>query len=410
MLTLTDASLTTSDMEENKKIIGTDLNEIQKGKIISTSIPGVSIQYNEESKPDNNKDTSERIPNSLSIALLTRAKDTAKEMEKNYGIKVTEEELKEVVDEEGKPKKLTKKQDRILLAFSSEVSKHIEEEGIKELADKIENGERLDNGIAHFFVSLEELCRKVDGKDEKWKRKKQQAIEEELKKISQIKQIQIFKIRRKVGTDKSGKDIFENITYKAVDPYLALTGKSREIQIGKRTSKAVEVVFGRVFLERLEKRSTPILDSYWELQDSKGAKIYTAIFNDLSKLVFRLRWSHIYHELPTIEKYIKKEGILDTDKIESLRRKALTHAPISVEEIKAITNADYTNSRQRRKDFWVELWEALRALIVYGIITTDTKIDKDKGEVILVYSAEFDTPSQTSLPISGGYWKENPFK
>ena len=213
-----------------------------------------------------------------------------------------------------------------------------------------------------------------------------------------------------MGIDRNGKDIFENITYKAVDPYLALTGKTREIQIGKRTSKAVEVVFGRVFLERLEKRSTPILDSYWELQDSNGVRINTAIFNDLSKLVFRLRWAHIYHELPTIEKYINKEEILDTEKIDSLRRKALTHAPISVDEIKSITNADYNNTRKRRKDFWRELWEALRALIVYGIITTETKIDQDKGEVILVYSADFDTPKQTSLPIIGGYWKENPFK
>lgn len=398
-------------MEEEKKIIGLEKNNIKEVEKATTSFPIIGYQYEEESKTNKEVEPSERIPNSLSLALITRAKDTAEEMEQKYGIKVTEEELKEVVDEEGKPKKLTKRQDRILLAFSSEVSKHIEEEGIKELADLIESGEKIDpNIIAHFFVSLEELCRKVDGKEEKWKRKKQIAIEEELKNISRIKQIQIFKIRRKVGTDRNGKDIFENITYKAVDPYLALTGKTREIQIGKRNSKAVEVVFGRVFLERLEKRSTPILDSYWELQDSNGVRINTAIFNDLSKLVFRLRWAHIYHELPIIEKYIQKEGILDTEKIDILRRKALTHAPISVEEIKNITNADYNNTRKRRKDFWRELWEALRALIVYGIITTDTKIDQEKGEVVLVYSADFDTPKQTSLPISGGYWKENPFK
>ena len=398
-------------MEEEKIIIGSEHNNIKEVEKATTSFPIIGYQYEEESKANKEVEPSERIPNSLSLALITRAKDTAEEMEQKYGIKVTEEELKEVVDEEGKPKKLTKRQDRILLAFSSEVSKHIEEEGIKELADLIESGEKIDpNIIAHFFVSLEELCRKVDGKEEKWKRKKQIAIEEELRNISRIKQIQIFKIRRKVGTDRNGKDIFENITYKAVDPYLALTGKTREIQIGKRTSKAVEVVFGRVFLERLEKRSTPILDSYWELQDSNGVRINTAIFNDLSKLVFRLRWAHIYHELPTIEKYINKEEILDTEKIDSLRRKALTHAPISVDEIKSITNADYNNTRKRRKDFWRELWEALRALIVYGIITTETKIDQDKGEVILVYSADFDTPKQTSLPIIGGYWKENPFK
>jgi len=411
--TLTDASLTTRDMEENKNMIGTDLSEIQEGKDINTSIPGVSLGYKEESNADSDKETSERIPNSLLLALSIRAKDTAGEMEKKYGIKITEKEFKEVVDDEGKPKKLTKRQDRILMAFSSELSKHIEEVGIKELVEKTESGIRIKSSesTASFYVNLEELCRKVEGREEKWKKKKQQAIEEELKKISQIKQIQIYKVKEKVGTDKNGEDIYENVTYTVVDPYICLTGGFIQKDMpGGRTAKAVEVLFGRVFLERIKTRSTPILDSYWELQDSNGGKIYTAIFNDLSKLVFRLRWSHIYHELPNTEKYIQKEGILDTEKIESLRKKALTHAPVSVEEIKAITNADYTNSRQRRKDFWGDLWEALRALIVYGIITTDTKIDKDKGEVILVYNAYFDTPSQTSLPISGGYWKENPFK
>jgi hypothetical protein len=390
-------------MEEENKKIGTEQN---------SSLPIIDIQYNEPDTTESQTEPSERIPNSLLQALSNRAKGSIKEIEDKYGIKITEAEFKEVVDDEGNPKKLTKRQDRILLAFNSELSKHIEEVGIKELVEKTESGEKVkgSDSIASFFVNLEELCRKVEGKEEKWKKKKQQAIEEELQKISQIKQIQIYKVREKVGTDSKGKDVYENVTYKAVDPYIYLTGASRQKEMtGGRTTKAVEVVFSRVFLERIKTRSTPILDSYWELKDSNGGKIYTAIFTDLSKLVFRLRWSHIYHELPKIEKYIKKEGILDTEKISSLRKQALTHAPISVEEIKSITNADYTN-RKRRRDFWKELWEALRALIVYGIITTDTRIDQDKGEVILVYNPDFDTPKQISLPISGGYWEENPFK
>lgn len=398
-------------MEEDKKILATEGTR-KKEETLDTSLPGIGLQYSDNKSEQTGQEAlpPARIPNSLALALNSRTEETAEEMEKKYGIKVTAEEFKEVVDENGKPKILTKRQDRILLAFSSEVSLHLKENGIKELAEQIESGDKVDpNSLAHFFVSLEELCRKVDGKDEKWKKRRQDAIEEELKAISEIKQIQVFKIRKKVGTDKDGKDIFENITYKAVDPYLALTGKTREIKIGKRTAKAVEVVFGRVFLERLEKRSTPILDTYWELQDSKGVKINTALFGAVSRLVFRLRWSHIYHELPIMEKYIEKEGILDTDKIRNLRREALTHAPIPVEEIKGITNADYT-SRKRRRDFWRELWEALRALIVYGIITEETEIDKEKEAVTLVYSADFDTPRQTSLPIRGGYWEENPYK
>ena len=391
-------------MEEEKKIIGTEQ---------SSSLPIIDIQYNEQDTSKSQAEPSERISNSLLQALSNRAKGSLKEIEDKYGIKITDAEFKEVVDDEGNPKKLTKKQDRILMAFNSELSKHIEEVGIKELVEKTESGEKIkeSESVASFFVNLEELCRKVEGKEEKWKRKKQQAIEEELQKISQIKQIQIYRVREKVGIDSRGNDIYENITYKAVDPYIYLTGASREKEMtGGRTTRTVEVVFSKVFLDKIKTRSAPILDSYWELKDSNGGKIYTAIFTDLSKLVFRLRWSHIYHALPEIEKYIKKEGILDTEKISSLRKKALTHAPISVEEIKAITNANYDTTRKRRKDFWIDLWEALRALIVYGIITTETRIDQEKGEVILVYNPDFDTPRQTSLPIGGSYWEGNPFK
>lgn len=397
-------------MEEDKKIIEA-VDEQTQPEGGNNSLPGIGLQYSGKEKKDGVEILPPaRIPNSLALALNSRAEGTAEEMEKKYGIKVTDKEFKEVVDENGKPKKLTKKQDRILLAFGSEVARHIKDNGIKELAEQIESGEKIDpNSIAHFYVSLEELCRKVDGKEEKWKRAKQEAIEKELKAISEIKQIQIFKIRKKVGTDKDGKDIFEKITYKAVDPYLTLTGATREVNTGKRTTKVVEVVFGRVFLERLEKRSSPILDTYWELKDSKGNKIYTAIFNDLSKEVFRLRWNHIYVKLYNVNKKIEASGILDQEEIRRLRKDALTHEPISVEYIKSITNADYTN-RKRRRDFWRELWEALRALITYGIITDETMIDQEKGEITLVYNADFDTPRQTSLPLKDGYWKENPYK
>ena len=391
-------------MEEEKKNIGTEQNN---------SLPQISIQYNKGASAEGKAEPSERISNSLLQALSNRANGSLKEIEENYGIKLTKAEFMEVADDEGNPKKLTKKQDRILMAFNSELSKYIEEVGLKELVEKTESGEKIkeSESVASFFVNLEELCRKVEGKEEKWKRKKQQAIEEELQKISQIKQIQIYKVREKVGIDAKGNDIYQNVTYKAVDPYIYLTGASREKEMtGGRTTRTVEVAFSKVFLDRIKTRSAPILDSYWELEDSNGVRINTTIFNDLSKLVFRLRWSHIYHDLPETERYIKKEGILDTEKISSLRKEALTHAPISVEEIKSVINADYEKSRKRRKDFWRELWEALRALIVYGIITTDTTIDQEKGEVVLVYSADFDTPRQTSLPINGGYWKENPFK
>lgn len=418
-------------MEEDKKIIGSEQSNLLEGKNNSTPLPGVGTQYNEESTTENKVELPEKIPNSLFYALSNRGDETIEDIEELIKNGTIEIDIKELVDKDGNPRTLTKREDRLALAISSELSKHREEKSIKELIDKIENGDKIEDNeyIAHFFVPLPELCRKVYGKEDMYKQKKQDKMEDELKKLSEIKQIITFPTREKVGKDEHGNILFEPATYQGVDPFIKLSGRTRqkEGKKGRRFVKYVELIVGRVFLERIEKRSVPILDSYWELKDSKGRKINTAIFNELTKLINRLRWSHLYVELPRVEKYIQDEQILDTEKIQALRKKALTHAPISVEKIKKMTElnsysretkegvlivsrVDYTSSRKRKKDFWRELWEALRAFIVYGIITTDTKIDKEKGEVILVYNADFATPKQTSLPISGGYWEENPFK
>lgn len=396
-------------MEEDKKIIGSESNiNIQE----ENNLPlGVGLQYNEESATESAVEPFERIPNSILRSLSIRAKDTVAEIEKTYGIKITEKELKEVVDVKGNPIKLTKRQDRIIQAYATEVSIHLNDEGIKQLLEKIEKGEDTRKSFAVFDVNLEELCRKVDGPEEKWKKWRQQKMAEDLIEISKIKQIQIGNEHRKVGTDKKGKDIFEKDTYKSVDSYIGVIAEDGEyVDIGKRKVRTVRTIFGRIFLEELSNRFTPVLDSFWTLTDSKGTKINTVIFNDLYKIVANRRWSHISYNLLKTEEYIEKNKIRNTNKTEVLRNKAVTHVPIKVEKLKSLINADYTTTRKRRKDFWRELWEALRALIVYGIITTDTKIDKENETVILVYNPDFATPRQINKPISGGYWMENPFK
>lgn len=343
-----------------------------------------------------------RLPNALlSSMLVTREKSG---FFKKYGIDLKSEIVKDTVDEEGNPIRLTKLQDRILLALSSEFSRHREIPKIKELINRTENGDYITNDeetLIPLYISLEELTGKVLGAKEKWKVNKQKIIYEELKKISEIKQLIIFNAKQKA----------ENITIKQADFYFSLTGATRTATVeGKKTRqiKKIQIIFGRVFFERLETRAIALPDEYWELRDSTGRKISTTIFTDLTKYIFKLRWSHIYHDLPEAEKKIKKEGIADNEEKERRIKSALTHT-ISEEKIKEITNADYTN-RKRRMEFWRDLWEALRAFIVLGVLTQETELNKEKGEVKLVYNSKYEQARKGIENIDIGYWNKNPFQ
>ena len=70
------------------------------------------------------KEAPARIPNALFSSLLsTREYTNLKSLEK-LGIDIKNKDIKEGVDEEGKPIRLTKLQDRILLALSAEFSRY----------------------------------------------------------------------------------------------------------------------------------------------------------------------------------------------------------------------------------------------------------------------------------------------
>ncbi len=383
-------------MEVNKK----PLNSVER--LPNEELPRIDTQYSEPGKKPL-KDEG-RISNALSESITA----TPRSIEKKYGFTIKDEVVKRAVDENGKIVKPSALQKKLLLNLEWRISLLLDKPNVREYLDHLEKGDASEPNIKEF-INLEEICRDVYGEEERWKSDKQSRIRKELNELSKKKQLHIYKATYK---DSEGRD--QEAQVKDFYPYINLTGRETHVTVGKRTAIAVEVEFSRIFFERLWDRYHLLPSSFWEAVGSNNQRIKgekpTDIFISLSTIAVNKSWSHYHHDLPEAKKYIKSEKILDPEKITDIKEKALTHTPISFEELEEALEKKYDKSSKGYRTEWRRfksyLWEAMWALISKGILTEKSDIDFDKENFTLVYS-ENPTEPRTGKP--GGKWAENPY-
>jgi len=374
-------------MEEDKKIIGTEE---------SNKLPGLSL-YNDE-EPQKEKEQpliSGRITNALTESIIA----TPKSLERKYGLTITDETIKEAVDSNGNIPKLSAMQKGVLTALEYQLSLLREKPSVKAYLEKLKEKQSPEDNVREF-ISLEALCGNINGKEERWKKDKQTRIKDELKALSETKQLHIYKAQFK---DEDGNE--RDALVKEYEPYINLTGRETHIQIGKRTAIAVEIEFKRIFLERAWDRYYLLPPSFFEATGSNGRKISTDEYKSLHILAMNKSWSHYHHDLPEAEKYIKENKIIDPERIDQIKEKALTHTPISFEELKAMLEKEVKHREEKRR-FKYFLWEAMWALININILTEKSSIDWDNETFTLVYS---ENPSIPRTYKPGGIWEKNPY-
>ena len=385
-------------MEEDKKIIGTDQNNIQEADKVTTPLPGIGTQYNEENTTESGAESPlllGRINNALSESIIA----TSRSIEKKYGFTITDETIKQAVDTNGKIPKLSAMQKGVLIALEYQLSLLREKPSVKGYLEQLKNNEKPSENIKEF-ISLEAICGNIHGQEERWKSGKQARIKKELKVLSEKKQLHIYHVEIK---DENG--IIQKGLIKNFFPYISLTGRETHIEVGRRTSIAVEIEFSRIFLERAWDRYYQLLPSFFDAIGSNERRISTDEYKSLHILSINRAWSHYHHDLPEAEKYIKEQGILDPEKIKQIKEKALTHTPISFDELKAMLEKDVSRREEKRR-FKYFLWEAMWALINANILTESSSIDWNNETFTLVYSENPAIP-RSSKP--GGVWERNPF-
>ena len=385
-------------MEEDKKLINS-VEPLGVDEKESSLLPGINDQY---SKLADKEEEKHLLPSRISNALSESVIATPQTIERKYNLTIQDSVIKEAVDENGKVPRLSVMQKKILLSLESHLSQLIEKPEIKDYIERLKKGENPP--LVAEYISLEELCSDIFGKEEKWKSDKQNDIKKELQALSSIRQLQIYKVKA-----LNNEGVEREAMVRIFAPYLSLTGEEKQIKIGKRTTIAVKILFGRIFLERISDRFFTILPSFWQAKKSNGEKIRTDHFYSLSTLAFNLAWSHYYIELPKAEQYIKKENILDTEKIEAIKESAMTHDPISFDRIKDIIKGK-TEERSQKKRFKTYIWDAMWALIDYGLLSDKSRINWERETITLVYNEHYATPRQIERPIEPGkgYWGGEP--
>lgn len=384
-------------MEEDKKYISSSGSNIQKEEEKNSILPIVGSVYNDEvvKKQKEQPLLSGRITNALTESMTA----TPRSLEKKYGLTIKDEVIKQAVDSKGRIPKLSSMQKSVLLSLEYQLSLLREKDSVKGYLEKLQkNGNPSEN--LKEFISLEAICGNINGQEERWKSGKQTRIKEELKALSETKQLHIYKAEVKDDEGNSREALIKEFY-----PYISLTGRERHIQVGKRTAIAVEIEFSRIFLERAWDRYYLLTSETFDAIGSNERKISTDEFKSLQMLAMNRAWSHYHHALPEAEKYIKKEGILDPEKINEIKEKALTHAPIPFDELKAMLEKEIKHYEEKRR-FKYFLWEAMWALININILTEKSSINWENETFTLVYSENPASP-RTSKP--GGVWEKNPF-
>jgi len=392
-------------MEEDKKILlPEEPDKFNNGE--EKSLPGMDVEYYEGKEA---KSETEIIPlqGRVSNAFMGSIIVTADKLKRDFNLSLSDPDIVEACNRDGKIVKPTAFQKRVLLSLGNQLSKLTNTPTVKNHINELEKGNRYGEQIA-VFVNIEQMVSDIIGKEERWKSTPQKKVIKALEELSKLKQLQIYKTEyyeegdRKKPVEVAFKDLF---------PYITLTGREQHIQIGKRTVISLEVAVSNIYLDRIRNRSVTIPATFWEATASNGNRneLSTDEFISLSIMVFDLSWNHYNgggSNLSSVNKKIKDECILDVEKIRQMRKEVLTHTPIPFERlIQSLEKAIKFRSQMNR--FKRHVWEAMWALIDRGIITEDSRIDDNKKTINLVYSETYGTPL-TYKP--GGYWSKNPYK
>lgn len=398
-------------------------------------LPSVSHSYSKREISTEKDKVS--LPGRMATALMKNEVSTVNSLEKEYKRPINEIVLEGSIDREGNLIKLDTMGTRVLIA----ISKHIFQEGgeaVEKYQDLIESEskknpeerdyERLYN-TPKVNINVMAISMNVFGKREGKKTKYIKKTYSEIEKISKVRLPQIIKTG-KITIDGEETNAIEQW----LEPYMTITGREKQIKIGEEIIPVIiEVNAQKIFYENNwigeGGRYFLLPDGILDARLPSGRAITTDVFwkgvfmlSGIYKVSRYIRYNHILQD-------IKKENIIDSEKIKQLKEDALTYANIPFQRVKEAINfdslinsfrADEKRAKQIRiyeRRFKEQLWDALWSLIDRGIITEKSSIDWKKETFTFVFSE-----NKEPIPLNNpgtrnedevrprGFWEKNPFR
>lgn len=290
-------------------------------------------------------------------------------------------DTKHLVNREGKPIYLTKYQNKIVYALSVFMSQSKEEEEIRAYVQKLNSGKAPKSNIS-LPISITELTKLVE-LDGKARARQKEKILEELRTLSEVKQVQTFLVN---GT-KEGKVRF-------IAPLIQIQEQLEDLSPDKElNADFVRISFGSIFFYELYNRYAVVKPTLFRIWGKAGSGTDTELFNILLSDLLAKYSAHRIAALKAVDGI--KKGKYKTEASyfaarNKAQRNALTYSEYAYNLRRRVTT-DYESQRVYKALFKKHLQNAINALIEYGLITEARYTKAEKGERIdFVFNIDYD--------------------
>ena len=296
---------------------------------------------------------------------------------------IKEVDSRHLVDRGGKPIALTRYQNKVVFALALFMSQHREEEEIQKYVEKLNTGRQPKNRIT-LPISITEFTKVVEP-DGKARARQKEKVLEELKALSEIRQVQTFSVNNGAHQVRLTSPIIQIVEQ------LEDLSPDRELN-----ADFVNIMFGSIFFAELYTKYAVIKPELFRIWGTSGSGTDTELFN---VLLSDLLSKYSFHRIAALraEKELKR-GKYKTDAsyfaaVNKVRKNALTYREYA-HTLRSRVATDYESSRKQKADFKIHLQAAIGALVKIGLITEATMVEADKGiRIDFVFNIDYDKGS-----------------
>ncbi len=297
-----------------------------------------------------------------------------------------------LVNREGKPTFLTRRQNKLIFALAMCLSQRKDEPEIREYVKKINEGKQPNSRIT-LPISITELTKTITT-DGKARARQKEDVLEDLKALSEIKQVQTFGGYSLEEDKEEGKLRF-------VASLINITEQVEDVTDGRSLdADFVFIQFGSIFFYQLYNRYAIVKPKLFQIWGKAGSGTDTELFDIL---LADLLAKYSGHRIAGIqaEKELKRSKYKTEESFYKARNKvrynALTYSEYASTIQERVTTG-YGDSREQKRRFYRDLEKAIEALKEYGLITGAKIVKTDKGDrVDFTFNMDYDKQDESIL-------------
>ena len=277
------------------------------------------------------------------------------------------------------------------------LSQRKDEPEIQAYVRKINEGKQPNSRIT-LPISITELTKTVTPDGNARARQKEDVLED-LKALSEIKQVQTF------GGYSLEEENKEEGKLRFVASLINITEQVEDVTDGRKLdADFVFIQFGSIFFYQLYNRYAIVKPSLFQMWGKRGNGTDTELFDILLADLLAKYSGHRIAGLQAVSA-LKKGKYKTEEAYYKAKNKVLKNALTYSEYVSTIQDrvtTGYGDSREQKRRFYRDLENAIKALKGYGLITEAKVVKTERGDrVDFTFNLEYDKQDERAVSLSG---------